>query len=197
MTCRQLYVSPSMTQTFTHACFQTHPDAMRIDPQRVSRDAQSSRKLLATLNPDPLIVFIVGDDHLSTLCGKTPETTFQTSASFSLIRIVVNGCGYVVRLLDVQMSAIWIPERLSFHQLGHALNISIQVVNIGALLDLTRNTIDGLVGFHVGFYCAAPLKILHQPEADRFILLTRPVAIHVEQTKKTVERFFSQCPFFF
>src|SRR6185369_17691051 len=100
MTSGQLFISTTMTETRFHARFQTHPDAVRIDSQRVSRHAESSRKPLATLNPDALFVFIVDDNDFTILFRKIPQTTIQTHASFCLFRILVNWCRQVVRLLD-------------------------------------------------------------------------------------------------
>src|SRR6185503_20187166 len=111
-----------MTETLFHARFQTHPDAVRIDSQGIRCDAELSRKLLAILNSDALFIFIVRDNDFTTLVRKIPQTTIETHASFCLFRILVDCCRETVRLLDVQMPANWIPERLSFHQFGHALN---------------------------------------------------------------------------
>ena len=79
-----------MSETLTHARFQTRPDAVRIDSQRIRRDAESSRKLLATLNSDALFVLIVRDNDFTTLVRKISQATIETHASFCLFRILIN-----------------------------------------------------------------------------------------------------------
>jgi hypothetical protein len=82
-------------------------------------------------------------------------------------------------------------------QLGDTEDIAINVVDILALVNSSRDAIYRFVGIDVGHIRSAPLKVFHQLKTNVLILVSSPLSISVECGEKAVECGLSENPFVF
>src|SRR5690242_18555308 len=88
-------------------------------------------------------------------------------------------------------------QRLCIDQLGDAIDIACDVIDVLPLVDSPSDPIYRFIGIDIRHIRSAPLKVFQQLKADRFILLSRLVSISVEHGEESVERGLSKNPFVF